>query len=296
LSSPAARKTRTKKKRTGRAWFFTPALVYFGLFLLVPILSIGVVAFTNWSGFSLSQARWNGLVNFRSLLNDHEFGASLVRTLIFVVFTTVGLNILGLALALIVDSRVRGHEFLRVAALVPLGVSPVIAGVIWQLLLGPLGLFDTVLHGLGMAQPFNFLGQQYAFPSILGVSLWQYVGFDMLLYYAGLQTLPADRVEAARVDGASSGPLIRHIVWPYLRPITGVAVALNLIGGWKVFDIVYVLTGGGPSNSTQVLSTYLYEQAFTFNNLGYASAIALVIMVLALVSVFGQRMLAGRHV
>ena len=128
---------------------------------------------------------------------------------------------------------------------------------------------------------------------MIAAALWQYSGYNMLLYYAGLQTLPRERMEAAAIDGARALSRVRWVVVPHLRPIVAVAVVLNMIGGWKVFDLVYVLTRGGPNRSTEVLSTYLYQQAFDFNSLGYASAIALVIIALAVVAVVVRRPIAG---
>jgi ABC-type sugar transport system permease subunit len=111
-----------------------------------------------------------------------------------------------------------------------------------------------------------------------------FTGFNTLLYYAGLQSLPQDRVDAAAVDGAGAWATVRHVIIPYMRPIIAVVVVLNLIGGWKVFDIVFVLTRGGPARQTEMMSTYLYQQAFAFGRVGYASAIAVVIILLATAS------------
>ncbi|MGB2712448.1 MAG: sugar ABC transporter permease [Conexibacter sp.] len=279
-----------------KAAFIGPAVAYFGVFLLVPVLAALGFAWTKWSGIDLGQATWNGTGNFTDLVGDVVFKKALVHTLIFVVVSTVFVNLIGLALAMLINTRVRGHDFLRVAMFVPLALSPVIVAVLWQYLLGPYGLVNQVLGGvLGVAEkPVSFLGDpSLAFSTVIAASIWQFAGGNMLLYYAGLQGLPQERMEAAAIDGAGWWSRVRWVVLPHLRPTIAVVVILNMIGGWKVFDLVYVLTKGGPNRSTEVLSTYLYEQAFTLNNVGYASAIACVICLLAIVSTLVRRPIAG---
>ena len=251
--------------------------------MLVPLVAVALLSFTEWSGFSLSKVTWVGTANYEALTTDPIFMASLWHTLVFVALTTICLNVLGFGLALLIHSTLRGREILRVAILLPLAVSPVIAGVIWQQMLGPLGLANQVIKALG-GTSVAFLGPGLAFATIIVVAIWMFTGYNTLLYYAGLQSLPQDRLDAAAVDGAGTWARIRHVVVPYMRPVIAVVVVLNLIGGWKVFDIVYVLTRGGPSRMTEMLSTYLYEQAFTAGKVGYASAIAVVVIALATVS------------
>jgi raffinose/stachyose/melibiose transport system permease protein len=276
--------------------FIAPAAAFFGLFLLLPVLAVVAMAFTSWTGFDINGVVWRGLHNFGTLGRDAVFGQALWHTVLFVVLSTVFLNVIGLAFALVIDSRVRGHDFLRVAMFLPLGISPVVTAVLWQQLLGPYGFVNSLLENvLGVTrEPIGFLGTpNLAFATVIAAALWQYSGYNMLLYYAGLQTLPRERMEAAAIDGARALSRVRWVVVPHLRPIVAVAVVLNMIGGWKVFDLVYVLTRGGPNRSTEVLSTYLYQQAFDFNSLGYASAIALVIIALAVVSLVVRRPIAG---
>jgi len=279
-----------------KAAFIGPAVAYFGVFLLVPVLAALGFAWTRWSGIDLAQATWNGTGNFTALVSDAVFKEALVHTLTYVVVSTVFVNVIGLALALLINTRVRGHEALRVAMFVPLALSPVIVAVLWQYLLGPYGFVNQVLGSvLGVTdKPVSFLGDPHlAFITVIAATIWQFAGGNMLLYYAGLQSLPQERMEAAAIDGAGWLSRLRWVVLPHLRPTVAVVVALNLIGGWKVFDLVYVLTRGGPDRSTEVLSTYLYEQAFTLNNVGFASAIACVICLLAVVSTLVRRPIAG---
>jgi len=219
--------------------------------------------------------------------HDELFVRALLHTVAFVAISTIALNVLGFAFALLIHSRVQGHDFLRIAMFVPLGLSPVITGVIWQQLLGPYGLVNSALQSAHLvSSPVQFLGDpDLAFWTVIAAAIWQYSGGTTCCsYYSGLQSLPRERLEAASIDGAGPIARFRHIILPYMRPVMAVVIVLNLIGGWKVFELVYVLTGGGPNHATEVLSTYLYQQAFTISANGYASAIALVIVVLATLS------------
>lgn len=271
-----------RQRRVGLI-FIGPATLFFAISMLLPLGAVIFLSFTEWTGFSLSSITWVGGKNFEALVGDEVFWSSLWHTIVFVAVTTIGLNVLGFGLALLLHSRLRGRELLRVAILLPLAVSPVIAGLIWQQMLGPLGLANQVLKALG-GTSVAFLGPGLAFGTIIVVALWMFTGYNTLLYYAGLQSLPQDRLDAASVDGAGALARVRHVVVPYMRPVIAVVVVLNLIGGWKVFDIVYVLTRGGPSRLTEMLSTYIYEQAFTAGKVGYASALAVVVIALATIS------------
>jgi len=277
------------------ATFIAPATAVFGLFTLFPVVAGLGLALTTWNGYRISQIAWNGGGNFRQLWHDQIFRTALVHTLVFVVGSTVLLNVVGLACAWLINSRVRGHEFLRIAMFVPLAISPVIGAIIWQHFLSPYGWINQFLVGHHLARdPVLFLGSsRMAMATVIAVTVWQYAGFDMLLYYAALQSLPQERMEAAAVDGAGLPAQMRYVVLPYLRPVIAVVVVINLIGGWNVFDTVFVLTQGGPDHGTEVMSTWLYQQAFTFSAVGYAAAIAVVITALAAISALSRKSIAG---
>lgn len=275
------------------ALFLAPALAMFISLLLVPVLVVFFLGFTGWTGFDLQRVQFRGSGNYSELMKDSFFIAAFQHTFVLIGVTAVLMNLVGIAAAMAINARFRGSEFLRLAMFLPLGLSPIITAVIWQRMLGPFGILNDVFRWFGI-EPVDFLGQpRMAFGTLIAAYVWQYAGYDMLLYFAALQSLPIERLEAAAVDGASKWGQFRHVVVPHLRPVIAVVVVLNLIGGWKIFDIVYVLTGGGPNRSTEVLATYLYEQSFTFSNVGYASAIATIIIGLAVVSSLTRRPLAG---
>jgi raffinose/stachyose/melibiose transport system permease protein len=275
-----------KRSRRAGATFVAPAALFFGIFMVLPVIAVIGLAFSNWTGFNVHDVSYAGLANFRALPHDDIFERALLHTVAFVALTTVTLNVIGFAFAMLINTRVQGHDFLRIAMFVPLALSPVITGVIWQQMLGPYGLINSALQSLHLvSSPVQFLGKpDLAFWTVIAASIWQYSGYNMLLYYSGMQSLPKERLEAAAIDGAGAVARFRHIIIPYMRPVMAVVIVLNLIGGWKVFELVYVLTNGGPNHSTEVLSTYLYQQAFTISANGYASAIAVVIVVLATLS------------
>jgi raffinose/stachyose/melibiose transport system permease protein len=276
--------------------FIAPATAFFGVFLLFPVIAVIGLAFAEWTGFNVHQIHWAGTRNFSQLFHDAVFRQSLVHTLIFVVGSTLLLNLVGLGLAMLIHTRVQGHRFLQIAIVLPLGLSPVLTAILWQQILGPYGFVNELLVSTlhWRTQPIGFLGDpNLVMWTVIAAAVWQYAGYDMLLYYAGLQGLPKERMEAAAIDGAGAWSRLRYVVIPFLRPVIAIVIVLNLIGGWKVFDLIFVLTGGGPNHSTEVLSTYLYQQAFTFNSMGYASSIAVVIVVLAMISALIRGRIAG---
>ncbi len=285
-----------RESRWVKALFIGPAFIFFAFFLLLPVVASLGLAFTSWTGFDISQIMFIGGKNFVTAAHDPILGKALWHTAAFVVVTTVLVNIVGLGFALLINTRVRGHDVLRVAVFLPLAVSPVLTAVLWQFILGPNGFINDVLvDGLHITDsPVEFLGNvNLAFWTLVTAAVWQSSGLNMLLFYAGLQSLPPERMEAGALDGAKYWSRVRWIVLPHLRPMIAIAVVLNLIGGWKVFDLVLVLTDGGPERSTEVLSTYLYQQAFEFNDMGFSAVLALIIVVLAVVSTLVRRPISG---
>jgi len=266
--------------------FSLPAIIFFLLFILVPVLSTFVLSLTEWKGFSLENIRFAGLANFGEMFTDTVFFTSLKNTLIFVGLTTVLLNLFGFIGASIIDTGIRGSGFLKNAVFLPVLLSPIIIGIMWSRMLDAFGIVNQLLKSAGLIQlPVMFLGdERIALYTVIGATIWQYTGYDMLLYYAGLQGVPSELIEAATIDGASPLAIRIRVILPVLSPVIAIAMLLNMIGGFKVFDIVYVMTAGGPNNSSHVFATYLFQQAFRFNRMGYASVIAIVIIAFSIVA------------
>ncbi len=261
-----------------------PTVGIFLGFAAIPVLIVALTSLTTWTGFDVADAQWAGLSNYTGLLGDEIFWKALRNTLLFTLATTVVLNLVGYLLALLVNTRVRGTGLLKVVVFLPVLMSPVIVGLMWSNLLGGSGGgVNVVLMKLGVIDsPIFFLGDpSWALLSVIAATVWQFAGYDMLLYYAGLQSVPKTLVEAATLDGAGWLKIQRYVVIPALAPVISVVLLLNVIGGLRIFDVVYVMTRGGPNRATEVLATYMYELGFGLNLMGPASGIAVIIVALA---------------
>ncbi len=273
-------------KRLGKIGFLfsLPALVFFLLFISIPIFFTIFLSFAGWKGFDLAQIQLIGFKNYGEIFTDRIFWMSFFHTGIFVVLTTLFLNLFGFVGAMIIDTRIQGTRFLKNAIFLPVLLSPIIIGIMWSRMLDAFGIVNKLLQALHLTRlPVMFLGSpDFALYTIIIATIWQFTGYDMLLYYAGLQIVPGELVEAARIDGAGRFRVILNVIIPVLSPVIAITMLLNIIGGFKIFDIVYVMTAGGPNHHSEVLATYLFLQAFRFNKMGPASVIAIVIVVLSL--------------
>jgi raffinose/stachyose/melibiose transport system permease protein len=272
------------KTRLSGYLFILPALLIFIIFLVYPLLYTIYLSLTQWAGFDLSKIEFVGFNNFKLLLPDWIFWKALRNTMIFVFGTTIFLNLFGLALALFLNNGLRITRLVRTLIFIPVLLSPVIVGVMWSRIFDPFGALNQILEKMGViSTPIFWLGdRRIALWSIVGATVWQWVGYDMILYLTGLQQIPVDLYEAAKIDGANNWHLFRFITLPLLKGIATMVILLNLIGGVRIFDIVFVMTRGGPNHNTEVLATHLYEVAFWFNKMGYASVIAVIILVISL--------------
>ena len=268
----------------GMAMVFPSLAVFLGL-IAVPVAVVALVSFSEWAGFDLGDLSWIGLENYRWLAGDETFWRALVNTLLFTGLSTLFLNILGFSFALLISTRVRGTGLLRAVVFLPALLPPVLVGLMWQRVLSGFGFVNQILQNLGItSDPIFFLGEpSYVLWLIIGVTVWQFAGFDMILYYAGLQSIDRALLEAAALDGARPFSTITRVIVPSLYQIVGVVALLNIIGGLKIFDVVYVMTRGGPNRSSEVLATYMLERGFRNSIMGQASAIAIVIVVLAVI-------------
>ena len=269
-----------------------PALIFYGFAVLVPSVRGGVLAFTDWDGLSQTYD-FVGFKNFIRIFTTQSSLSALKMTLIFAVAITILQNGIGLLLALGVNSGLKSQNFLRVLFFAPVVITPVVVAYLWKFLLTPNGAVNTVLGavGLGDVAP-SWLGDPFwAGASIVMMVVWQHAGYSMVIYIAGLQSIPQEINEAAAVDGAGAWRRFWSVTWPLLAPATAINVMLTIIGGLKMFTEVFVLTAGGPGGSTETMSTLLYKSAFQFNEFGYGIALALVLAVIVVFfSVAQQRM------
>ena len=273
-----------------------PSLAVFLGLIAVPIIVVGLVSLSLWTGFDIADVKWLGLENYRTIAGDEIFWRALRNTLLFTGLTTLFLNIIGFGAALLISTRVRGTGLLRGVIFLPALLPSVLVGLMWQRVLDAFGFVNQILQWLGVAdQPIFFLGEeQFVLWAIIGVTVWQFAGYDMILYYAGLQGVDRSMLEAAALDGARTPATVFRVIIPSMWHIVGVVALLNIIGGLKIFDVVFVMTRGGPNRSSEVLATYMFEQGFRI--MGVASAIAVVIVVLAVIASVARFRLARRLV
>lgn len=268
-------------------WYFAvPAVAAYAFVMLVPAArSIGL-AFTNWNGVSQT-AKFVGLQNFRSILSDDAALTAILHTVLYAIGITVLQNLIGLLLALGLHSKVKSRKVLRVFFFGPVLVMPVVSAFLWQYLLSPDGALDAILDALGLnALQHSWLGDPItAFLSVIIVVTWQFSGFSMVIFLAGLEGVPRELLEAAAVDGADGFKRFWYVTRPLLAPATTVNLTLSMVGGLKIFDQVWALTQGGPGHATESVSTLIYKDGFQFGRFGYSIALALILTVV--VAVFG---------
>jgi multiple sugar transport system permease protein len=278
--------------RRGARFKNVPPVIW--LFLLIPaVVEVGMVFWPALNSFYLSLTKWNGLgaakpvglANFRDLASDDVFLGALKNNVIWVVGFG-GLSVLGgLALAVALNKPRRGVGLYRSAIYLPMVFSLAVTGLFWRVQYQPDGTINTLLGAIGL----HGLEKQWladpdtALYAVLVAAVWRQVGYIMVLYLAGLKSTDPTLDDASAVDGASAWQRFRFVTWPQLRGVNTVIFAVTVIDSLRTFDIVWAMTQGGPYHSSELLSTYMFEQGFTFLNLGYASAIAVVIFALALI-------------
>ncbi|KDN79530.1 sugar ABC transporter permease [Streptomyces olindensis] len=277
-------------------WFAAPALLLFAFVVLVPSARGVYYAFTDWDGLDPHYA-FVGLGNFADMLRDADAMQAIWHTLLIAVSITVVQNGVGLLLALGVNTAIRSRNLLRVFLFAPAVVTPIVTAYLWRNLLGPDGAVNSLLGAVGLdSWEQDWLGDpDLALWAVVGVVVWQFAGYSMVIFLAGLQSVPKEVHEAAAMDGA--GPVRRF--WSVTRPLLAPALTINLmlsiIGGIKLFDQVYALTGGGPGHATDTLSTLIYKDAFTLGEFGYSIALAVVLTVIVAVASTGQYLLLSRN-
>jgi ABC-type sugar transport system permease subunit len=265
--------------------FTAPALVILAAFLLYPIGYSLWLSLHEWDGYTPRWGPFVGLENYRTLAGDEVFWKAALNSIVFVVVRTPLEVALGFLLAILLNRRLAARSLLRTLFFVPVVMSLIVVTIIFQRVYEPnTGLLNTFLHGIGLgAWAHAWLGDPVtALPAVIAVSVWKNVGFSLVILLAGLQSLPQDVLDAARVDGANAWQLTLRVVTPLMRPILALTALLSIIGGLKVFDLIFIMTRGGPTYSTEVLATMLYREAFEQNHMGVASAIAVILVTLVL--------------
>ena len=268
-----------------RIVLLAPALIVFSVFVLWPLLDSFRYSFTNWNGFNPNY-KFIGFDNFAKVFSDPNFFTAIINTAIWMVAALVLPTLLGLALALLLNTGLRGAAIFKSIFYLPICLSAVIVGQIWIWIYQPdWGLLNTTIARLFSLHNFTFAWlaePSTALGSVILAWSWQQTGLAMVIFLAGLTSIPRDLIEAADIDGVSRWKQTLHIVLPMLRPATIVVIALSVINSLKGFDILYIMTGGGPFHSSNTLAFFMYEESFKKYRMGYGSAIAVVLFVIAL--------------
>ena len=270
------------RQRTRFFWILlSPALAVLAVVTIVPFLflfstsltPLNLARPTTWWDFSAP------LANFVELLDDHRFLNSLGVQLRLSVFTVGFQLLLGLAAALLLNSRLRFLAAMRALFIIPMVLPPIVVAIMWKVLFTPdISVLNWVLGLLGLPQPAWLAHPRLALPAIIIADVWEWFPFTLLMLLAALQMIPAEPLEAARIDGAGAWQVFRHVVLPLLRPAIVVTVLFRLIESVKAFPLIFVMTGGGPGTVTEATNYYAFLQGFNYSLIGYSAAISVVVL------------------
>ena len=280
INRPANTLGRRFSKLAPYLWIL-PALTVYAIFKLYPLVSGLQMSLLRWDG--IEDPRYIGLRNFEKILSDPMTGTVLLNNVQYAVGTVVGKIVLSLFLAILLHQALKGRTFYRTSLFMPVVMSFVVVGVLWSWLFNPqFGLINSFLRGLGL----DFLVQDWlgdaavALNSLILVDIWKWYGFHMVIFLAGLQSIPDELYEAARIDGASVWQQFLHVTLPMLQPVMIVNVTISVMGAFNVFDIPFIMTAGGPANATNVMALHIYIRGFKFYRFGFSAALSYVLLVI----------------
>ena len=291
--SPRKRSTKQRVKYALTiAVFLLPSLIPLLAFIIGPMIAAAWTSLHSWN--LISPMKWVGLDNYTTLLTDPGTKQAFLHTVYYIVGYLPLVYIGGLALALALNARLKGRALLRGVYFLPVVTSWVVVALVWRWLLNPsVGIVNWALGLIGIQGPGWYTDPAWSMPSIIFASAWKDLGFVMVILLAGLQTINPDLYEAAAIDGAGWWRRLFSITLPMLSPSTFFVVVLSLINGFQVFDQVYVMTGGGPNNSSRVVVQEVYDLTFRYGQAGMASALSwllfVVILIITLIQFRGQK-------
>ena len=284
---PAVRRAQQRQPRMTRArrwfplWLIAPATLLLVLITVLPFLDAVRTSLTTWNVLSTIPPRFVWFQNYRDALTDPLFWSSFKVTLIFVGGVIVFQLTIGLAIALLINNLPRGQQLVATVIVLPVVLAPMVVGFQWRVLYdGDFGPLDYLLQQIGLPALAWTGDARLALPSLMLVDFWEWTPFVVLLLYAGLRSLPQPLFEASRVDGSTPWQTFWSITVPLLRPAIAIVLILRIIATFKLFDIVFVLTQGGPGTATENLTYYTYTQGFTYFKYGYATALGIIEMIM----------------
>ena len=261
--------------------FLLPALIGYAVFFVYPVICSFYYSVTDWTLYN-RQIEFNGFANYLRIFEDEEILTGIKNSFVYAIMMTIFQNGLAIPLAVALDADLKTRNLLRMIFFAPAVLSSLVVGYLWSYIMSPTdyGLLNQLLTVMGLGK-VNWLGEpSFALYSVIGTQIWQWTGWAMVIYLANLQSISTDYYEAARIDGANGWQSFRAITFPMLAPSLTVNSVLSMIGGLKVFDIIFAMTQGGPGHATESITTVLIRRGFTEGLYGYASAIAVVLFVL----------------
>lgn len=276
--------------------FLSPALLFLGIFVAFPIVYSLVLSFYQWD-FISPIATFIGIKNYIRLFTSRESLSVMRNTVVFSALSIPASIVLALFFALLLDKAIKGKSVMRAAIFLPWVIPTVNIGLLWMLIYDPgYGIMNQFLETIGLPR-LQWLGSmEWSLPALIIINIWKYTGYYMVLFIAGLQNIPQEIHEAARIDGVTRREDFWHVTLPLLSPMTFLVFVISIINSFKVFDLVYIMTAGGPAESTNMLVFYLYESGFRMYEIGYASAIAVIFLAMLLVLTLGQFKISRRWV
>ncbi|WP_371017208.1 carbohydrate ABC transporter permease [Pseudalkalibacillus sp. JSM 102089] len=264
------------------ALYVLPSLLLIGLLIFIPLLLSGYYGLMDWDG--ISAMKFIGMDNYINVIQEDKFWDSALHSFLLALFSTLSL-IIYLAISLILVSKIKGADLLRKIYLIPMLLSSVAIAQLWIKVYNPNnGILNSILIGIGIDNPPSWLAEpSLVLYAIFIPILWQYAGFYILIYYAALKNIPDSIIEAARIDGASALQIAYKIKLPLIMGVVKVTVVLAIVGSLKYFDLIYVMTGGGPNGASEVMASYMYKLAFSNYEFGYGSAVGFMLLLITLI-------------
>jgi multiple sugar transport system permease protein len=267
--------------------FLLPSFIGLLIFVLLPVIAVAVLSLFKW--FLITQPHFIGLGNYVTMLSSSDVWMSLLTTVFYVLLNIPAQTVLALLLALLMNKKLPGIGIFRTIFVIPWMATPVAMGVVWQWIFDPrYGSINIFLAFFGIHGPTWLSSQALALPSVAAVNIWQYTGYNMLFFLAGLQNIPDYLYESASIDGASRFRTFFEITLPLLSPTMFFVLVTDIIGSFQVLDTVYIMTQGGPGNATTVFNFYTFREAFQFFHAGYASALSMLLFAVLLIVTLGQ--------
>ena len=275
------------KKRKVQWRFLAIPLIFYTIWVIGPTIYTFYLSLTEWDG--LTDPSFIGITNYLDLFNDSIFYTSLVNNFIWLFIFLLIPVVLGLFLAILLSKKIRWAKGFKAAIYSPMILAPVVIGLIWSWIYHPkAGILNNTLTYVGL----DFLTRGWlsdpgtALYAVIGAAVWRHTGYVMLLFLAGLTSIPPTLIEAARIDGATAWQRFRYIILPLLKPATVIVLVITMIQSLRAFDFVNIMTRGGPFNSTNVLANYMYTEAFRNYEMGYGAAIAVILFIIMFVFIF----------